>query len=1815
MSSAGEIKNTLTLDATKFTSSLDRAEAGLESLDKHLQSATKAAEAFEAKVGALGGDLAGASSKFKLLDETVGKLVSRLEGNLAKGIGSVGEKTRKAKKDVDDLAAGVKKAGSSFLSVADTLRRYGESAQAVNPLIASLVKGNKELALSAAQTGKATEESQRKTLSARIEALNKEKALNDAQIAERKKALHELENINRALLLSENDATKEGKRYFGKNAAKGAPAKAEAAEYAAQSIKTKEIIGGIEAIVKELHWKNEELSKGVKTAETELRVLEEQLAVRRALKLEESNKALNAARELEAKKIVDAEAAAKAKAEEAILAQKKRNAKVLWEYEEMLRKSQEKQNKQDRKVAKATESESNKNGKEYTKWWKTLLDEQDAAERHSARERERLAKEVAATAIRAERERAAVAKAAAQEEQRIAKQTIDMWKGIGAMWAASKVGHGIASSVDSADKYQREDTTVKSMGLSKEETDYITKKSWDDSKMLQFASGLDVIKARMAGIGGLAHNNVEVLDALLPKIMKAAHNIQYMTGDKSQAGMENMVRNMFGVIEARGQTKDIDAASRSIDLVQKIYTATGKKIDIADLETLLRRDGPGADKLSDEGIAKLVSFMDAAKVSGGHGQGSAGAGVSTVGTATKMFQKMANGGLMTERAAKQFAESGLSGAADMIDTKNLDPKQAKNFSRNLREGGLNVAQLANADPVGALELISKAALSYMTKPENLKKYFGDANPQDPAAIKDAMMKFSIGTGWSTTGVSLLAAAGNKDIMDRSHEQSKSINNADNVDAMHEKVMSSYGGSMDKFSAAVENLKIKLGDTLLPMLSKMLDFVTPMVSQLAKFAEENPIVTAFDAIAVAGLTTLAMFKGMIGIVPSLGSVFSGLSPQFAQTVGTLDGVGVAASKVSGLLARAFSPISGIIARALAPVASALSPITAGFADFGAVVARVGVIASEGIGVFVTRLLSAFPSVTGFLTSLGAKFVSLFGGIAGVATRFGSFLGGFLTKLASPGFGWVVLSGQIGWMIGRWISDINIGGTTLNEKMQNTFLDMEVGLKSRWIGIQEKWADFKKSIGMTSAEENAAEKAGLGQERNALAQFDKMTRIVARKEDQRMTTETDPRSLTNKNVTNEEKSSWGKGPPEPKINPMDVDGMFGGKGKKDKVPRVDENAWANQYQAAQAKGRIEELKLDSVMSGESSYEEQAKAMFFKAWASGSFDDGKDPRKRKFIKGAKKDKDGNTTLNGKGFDPNNPWGTDQIDIDAQESIGNGKTASPRDMMKQNEEYLKQADIIKSLSFAKERLGSTSLEVANAEAKLTESANQQTDSMLALNQEFERLEKRTPGVKENSEYQNVKSQALSNRAMAEYVAEASSLKTKTEELRTSMTATEYDRQKETLRIQAETEDKRIQIFIDGIEERMKIAAETEDPEAYKKLEESRDAHKKNFSDYKTARDDKNAMELESPAAKMLRDWRDTFKQIQDLEKSFVSGFADNMSAMLAGQKPQWKSFFASIAKDISGILVKKSIGEGSEKLLGSAGISGIGKSLWDGKEVKGGGWAGGVLNSMREDKDGKVQGGGLKTMANSAMGWVKGKAGGAMDWAKGVLGGGEEGKDGTQKKSPIDDLMKGFEKLKGGVTDITGIIGGKFKEGFDAVMPSLGSLGEGVASSAEGLLNFAGDAISKAISAMAEWVLSLMTAKTAEETSAVISAFANGGIMTSSGPLPLNFYANGGIARSPQVSIWGEAGPEAYVPLPDGRSIPVTMKVDGAKQSSQDGGGGDQIVNINISVSNGDGGGDKQSQSGDSAKEWTALANKIKGVVKEEMVNQSRPGGILYK
>ena len=159
--------------------------------------------------------------------------------------------------------------------------------------------------------------------------------------------------------------------------------------------------------------------------------------------------------------------------------------------------------------------------------------------------------------------------------------------------------------------------------------------------------------------------------------------------------------------------------------------------------------------------------------------------------------------------------------------------------------------------------------------------------------------------------------------------------------------------------------------------------------------------------------------------------------------------------------------------------------------------------------------------------------------------------------------------------------------------------------------------------------------------------------------------------------------------------------------------------------------------------------------------------------------------------------------------------------------------------------------------------------------------------------------------------------------------------------------------------------------------------------------------------------------------------------------------------------------------------------------------------------------------------------------------------------------DSMAAVQLYGEAASAMLGNLGGDVKE----VEGDFASLGATFSSSLEdAIVN--GNGLRSVIQGLGQDILRITVRKTITEPigNAITGAFsgfslsklfgfADGGVMTGRGPLPLRAYASGGVASSPQLAMYGEGStPEAFVPLPDGRSIPVTMK------------GGAQAVNIVI-------------------------------------------------
>ena len=150
------------------------------------------------------------------------------------------------------------------------------------------------------------------------------------------------------------------------------------------------------------------------------------------------------------------------------------------------------------------------------------------------------------------------------------------------------------------------------------------------------------------------------------------------------------------------------------------------------------------------------------------------------------------------------------------------------------------------------------------------------------------------------------------------------------------------------------------------------------------------------------------------------------------------------------------------------------------------------------------------------------------------------------------------------------------------------------------------------------------------------------------------------------------------------------------------------------------------------------------------------------------------------------------------------------------------------------------------------------------------------------------------------------------------------------------------------------------------------------------------------------------------------------------------------------------------------------------------------------------------------------------------------------TQHEAEIARLEAAYNKLP----DYAKEIGDAFSDAFQSLITGSASAEEAVVSMLKAIANAVyQELVAKQIASIVGNLVSSLfggggTPVRDGWASNSYAGFANGGIMTESGPMQLKRYATGGIANSPQMALFGEGSqPEAYVPLPDGRSIPVTV------------------------------------------------------------------------
>ncbi|HID3394195.1 TPA: tape measure protein [Klebsiella pneumoniae] len=348
-------------------------------------------------------------------------------------------------------------------------------------------------------------------------------------------------------------------------------------------------------------------------------------------------------------------------------------------------------------------------------------------------------------------------------------------------------------------------------------------------------------------------------------------------------------------------------------------------------------------------------------------------------------------------------------------------------------------------------------------------------------------------------------------------------------------------------------------------------------------------------------------------------------------------------------------------------------------------------------------------------------------------------------------------------------------------------------------------------------------------------------------------------------------------------------------------------------------------------------------------------------------------------------------------------------------------------------------------------------------------------------------------------------------------------------------------------------------------------------------------ALEYENLAEQIEGTWTDLF-----------SGLTDTLTDFVVNGKMSFSSLATSILKDITNMVVKTQITLPLMNMLGmgttNAGnaqsgnlMNGVASAIAN-QGVQLGNSGGAVANGDKSVGEAtKETASGINSMGQASQNAASGLSqavNGVWDWTKSLFTGTDATKD--QTKAVNSSILS-----MGNLSTAAGALAATFA-----------MVGASSSSSSSRWLNFG---LSLASTAVSAWAGS--ASSSSSEPKPNVKKHANGGIFGKEGVVPLRAYQKGGIATSPQLAMFGEGSMnEAYVPLPDGRTIPVTLSAESAGKST-----GNAVSPVSIQINVTKDGRTSESSSGSESSLWNGAARQIKSIVLETIAEEKRSGGSL--
>ncbi|WP_139143669.1 MULTISPECIES: phage tail protein [unclassified Janthinobacterium] len=420
--------------------------------------------------------------------------------------------------------------------------------------------------------------------------------------------------------------------------------------------------------------------------------------------------------------------------------------------------------------------------------------------------------------------------------------------GAGATATGAVIGAPVVKGLNEAKHYQTEVGRVNALGLG----DKVSAEAVAFARNMKTygTSQLDNLQLMRDGMSAFADvHHAEMVAPTLAKMKFANHAF---FGEAEGADNERKFMDMLKVIELRGGLESKEKFEAQANIVQQVITATGGRVGPNEWLNMIKTGGIAAKGLKDDAfyyqMEPLVQEMSGNRV-----------GTSLMSAYQNLYQ-----GRTTKRSAKKLEEFGLIG-----DKSKVTHDKAGQLSF-LNPGALLGSELFRENQ---FEWLEKVLL-----PQLAKKGIKDKNQ-----VLDA-----IGSIFSNRTASNLYS---QMYLQRGqiHKNEKLNRGAADIGRLEKLGRDSAAGKELEAQSKLANLKLTMGEKILPLYAQGLEMAISAVQRLNGFMERNPTVAKVMITAFAVLAGMLLVLGplMLGIAAMIGP-YAMLHVMFAK-MGVTGGV--------------------------------------------------------------------------------------------------------------------------------------------------------------------------------------------------------------------------------------------------------------------------------------------------------------------------------------------------------------------------------------------------------------------------------------------------------------------------------------------------------------------------------------------------------------------------------------------------------------------------------------------------------------------------------------------------------------------------------------------------------------------------------------------------------------------------------------------------------------------------------------------------------------------------------------------------------------